>query len=449
LASVPVIGPESEYKAPGTAGEFISTAGEFAGGAGVMGGPGSMVRYGVIPGLASEGAGQLTEGTSLEPYARTAAALLSPVAAGALGLGVQKVISPAAGQISPERQKAVDLLRREGVQPTAGQVVGGRAAENQLYREALTTSGRVKGDKAMEDFTSSVMARVGAPSGSRATPEVLTDAESRLSGVYKSVLGSTDVAPASGDLASMSSALRTYTEMAPKNSAPGLFENVNKQLVKSFRDGVPIPGEIAYSWRKKFSKLTKSQDDAIQSAAVEAVDAIDDMIENGLTSSGRAGDLDRFKEARGQFRNLFAIEKAAERADIDGIISPLALRTALLQQGRKRYVQGKGDLGPITRAAADILKPLPQSGTAPRLSAAQLLPGASAGTGVGLGAFGLGLEPITATAVGTAVAAAPIVRNQFLASGPGQRYFQNQLMNEFGPIVDRRMIGTLPGLLGN
>ncbi len=447
LASVPVIGPESRYVAPGLLGKYISTAGEFAGGAGALAGPRAILRYGVVPGVASEAAGQATEGTALEPYARAAAALVAPFAAGAAGKAAQTVISPSAGQITPGRQAAVDFLRREGVQPTAGQVVGGTAAKNQLYREAATTSGRAKADKALEDFTSAVMEKVGSPRGTMATDDALVAAEARLKDVYSSVLSNTNVAPGPADLTNMNSAIKTFRDLAPKDRAPGIFEDVSKALSDASKKKTTIPGENVYSWRKKFSKLTKSQDDAVRDAAIEAVEAIDDLIEGTLTAAGRTDDIARFGTARGQFRNLFAVEKAAERAGIEGAISPLALRTALLQQGRRRYVQGKGDLGPITRAAADILSPLPESGTSPRISAGQVLSGAPTGGAAGLGAFGIGLDPLTATAIGAATTVAPIARNQFLSSNPGQRYFQNQLLKEFGPIVDQRMVGVTPGIM--
>jgi hypothetical protein len=80
LAAVPVIGPESQYVAPGTAGEYISTIGEFAGGAGASAGPKAMIKYGALPGAASEAAGQATEGTAAEPYARMAGAFFAPMA---------------------------------------------------------------------------------------------------------------------------------------------------------------------------------------------------------------------------------------------------------------------------------------------------------------------------------------------------------------------------------
>lgn len=447
LASIPVIGPESRYIAPGTAGEYIATGGEFAGGAGLMSGPRAMLKYGVAPGVASEAAGQATEGTALEPYARILAALAAPLAVGSLVKGTQAVVSPTAGQITPARKAAVETLRREGIQPTAGQVVGGRAAENQLYREAATAGGRARADQALEDFTSAVMTRVGAPAGTKATPEALEAATTRIGGVFDDVVKNVNVVPDQNVLVKMSDALKTYRDLAPKDTTPGIFENVNKALVDSFRNGNPIPASNLKVWRSTLSKLTKSVDDATREAAIDAVEAVDDAIELGLNLAGRPDDIARLATARNQYRNLLAIEGAAQRAGIEGVLSPLQLRNALLQQGRRRYVQGQGDLADITRAASDILKPLPQSGTAPRLTAGQLLPGAAGGTGAGLGAVGLGLDPLTATALGVTTALAPVVRNQFLSSGIGQRYFQNQLMPEFGPIVDQRMIGVVPGLL--
>jgi hypothetical protein len=72
----------TEYTPKTTEGKFASTVGEFAPGA--LLGPGNalanVVKYGVIPGLASEAAGQVTEGTSAEPYARIGAGLVSPLA---------------------------------------------------------------------------------------------------------------------------------------------------------------------------------------------------------------------------------------------------------------------------------------------------------------------------------------------------------------------------------
>lgn len=446
LAAVPVIGPESQYVAPGLLGEYISTAGEFAGGAGAMAGPRAMLRFGAVPGVASEAAGQATEGTAAEPYARVGAALAAPIAAGAVGRAAQEVISPAAGQITPARQAAVEALRREGIQPTAGQVVGGRAAESQLYREAATTAGRQRAEAALEDFTAAAMRRVGS-TATRATPDALEEAAARIGGVFDDVVQGVSVVPTPNDLNRMSQVLQSYRQLAPRESAAPIFTNINKALVQSFRTGNDIPASTLKSWRSTLSKLRTSPDTAMREAAIEATDAIDEIINSALTQAGKPEAIGRLAEARNQYRNLLALESAAARSDIEGVLSPLALRTALLQQGRRRYVQGQGDLAEMTRAASDILRPLPQSGTQPRISARELIPGAAGGGAAGLGAVGLGADPFTATLIGAAAAGAPALRNQLMASGAGQRYFQNQLLGEFGPIVDQRMIGLAPGLL--
>lgn len=82
----------TEYTPQTTAGEFTKTAGEFIPGT-LIGGGGNLltnaVKFGVVPGVASEAAGQVTEGTKFEPYARVGAALISPLAAEGALRGVE------------------------------------------------------------------------------------------------------------------------------------------------------------------------------------------------------------------------------------------------------------------------------------------------------------------------------------------------------------------------
>ena len=72
--------PGVDYKPQTTAGRYAQTAAEFVPGA--LAGPGGVVgnaiKFGVLPGVASEAAGDLTRGTPVEPYAR----VLAPILAG-------------------------------------------------------------------------------------------------------------------------------------------------------------------------------------------------------------------------------------------------------------------------------------------------------------------------------------------------------------------------------
>jgi len=66
--------PQTELgRAAANVSQFIPGAGMFGPGGGVS----NSIRYGVIPGLAAEGAGQLVQGSTVEPFFRVAAALLA------------------------------------------------------------------------------------------------------------------------------------------------------------------------------------------------------------------------------------------------------------------------------------------------------------------------------------------------------------------------------------
>ena len=135
-----VTGGESDYQAPGTAGEYISTIGEFAGGAGASAGPRAMLKYGAAPGVASEAAGQLTEGTAMEPYARFAAGMFAPLA------------------LNTANQTVNAMFRRAGERPSLETL---RDAKNAAYA-AVDASG-VKVPVAIVDDISS-RARAAAAS---------------------------------------------------------------------------------------------------------------------------------------------------------------------------------------------------------------------------------------------------------------------------------------------
>lgn len=82
-----VTGGATDYQPQTTAGEYARTVGEFLPGAMTLGGGGvaNALRYGVIPALTSETAGQVTEDTAVEPYARIAGALLGGYAGNRIG----------------------------------------------------------------------------------------------------------------------------------------------------------------------------------------------------------------------------------------------------------------------------------------------------------------------------------------------------------------------------
>lgn len=102
-------GGATEFRGDTTAGQYAGTAAEFVPGA--LAAPGGLLsnalRYGVVPGLASEGAGQLTEGTAAEPVARAVA----PIATGLLGGLATRPARPKAPTREALRGQADDLYQ--------------------------------------------------------------------------------------------------------------------------------------------------------------------------------------------------------------------------------------------------------------------------------------------------------------------------------------------------
>jgi hypothetical protein len=149
------VGPD--YQPEATPGKYAQTIGEFLPGAALAPeeslGKG-LVKFGVIPGAASEAAGQATEGTPLEPYARVAGAVaggLAPAAGKIAQQGAKSFLDaftdPKRAQIDLEAAKATQQPGAgmgeivPGSRPTTGQLTGDQGAlqlERSLANENRT-----------------------------------------------------------------------------------------------------------------------------------------------------------------------------------------------------------------------------------------------------------------------------------------------------------------------
>lgn len=131
-------GGATDYKPQTTPGKYAHTAGEFIPGAVLLGGSGGVIenaaRYGVVPGVASEAAGQTAQkyAPSAEPYARLAAALLAPTAVEGAVRGVNALVD-GASSLSPKiaaSQNLAEALAQSGSTPA--DVQGAMAANPRL-----------------------------------------------------------------------------------------------------------------------------------------------------------------------------------------------------------------------------------------------------------------------------------------------------------------------------
>lgn len=428
-AASDLTGGATEFRGNTRAGKYAGTVAEFLPGAAALGGAGpvNLLRYGVAPGVASEAAGQATEGTPYEGIARVAGAVAGGIAPDLLTKGLTKLISPNAGA-DPERLKLAKVLDDFGVPISAGQRVGNEALRR---KEGLTGAGeRLVADQ-QEAFTAAALKTAGI-TAKRANPEVLDEAAQRIGAVFDDVTRGLDVVPDSSAITKLAGAVDEYKSLAPTGNQAPLVSQVLAETTKFFRGGNPIPASTVNTWRSGLSKLTTSADAATRSAAQAALEAVDDMLEGAMRAAGKPENIERLATARGEWRNFLAIQRAATGAGADtaaGLLSPAQLKSAVVQQGRASYARGgRGDLGDLARAGAGVMDSLPNSGTPAGIRA--MIPGGSLPAALGAG-IGSGFGPAGAAIGALGGMALPAVAGAVRMSRPMQAYLANQLAPNF------------------
>lgn len=399
-----------------TAGKYAQTIGEFAPAA--FGGEGTLLARGLraaIPGAASEAAGQATEGTAAEPWARAGGAI-----AGAIAPAVaRRAITPF--PIAPERQASVDALRNAGVNDlTAGQVTGSKGLQ---YLESEGFGNTAENQK--EQFTRAALHQVGE-NAPRATPEVIDRAFTRIGGEFDRLSAQNSMhvtVPVWNDL---QTAARDYHVITPPSMRAPIVQNVVNDIGNAAvnNNGV-LTGDVYQHLRSQIGRAARSAraNPELAGALNDIQTALDDGMERSLIAAGNPQAVQDWQQARNQYRNMLVVEKAATGAGADtaeGLISPAQLRNATVTQNRRAYARGQGDFADLARAGTNIMSPLPQSGTAPRLAARALGSGLGALAGSGEGPEGAGVGA-TLGAVGGPWALARMATM-------GRGYLGNQVM---------------------
>lgn len=432
-------GGATDFRGESRLGRYAGTVGEFVPGALLFGGTAALPAYAVAPGVASEAAGQATEGKKLpdwvpmvgsqdvEPWARTGAALAAPLATNALA----RVVTP--NPARPSRLDAAKRLESEGVDVTAGQRTGNatlRTREEYIPRTAQMM------DEQGDQFTRAVLRRIGVDSD-RATGTVMNDALKRIGGMFDDLSAKNSIATDRNLKTAADRALSTFDDLSTTPAKAPLLTNITDKIDDALKTGAPISGEQYQAWRSRLGKVAaKSTDPALREGASELLGALDDALERTLRLTGNADDLAQYALARQQYRDYLAIERAVSAAGdaTSGVVTPGALRSAIVGQGRRSYVTGARDLGELSKAGNEVFPTSHgNSGTQQRLSA-NLIPGAmNAGPLGALGYMMSGGDPIIAGAAGTAGLLSAPVRNSVVGSRAGQAWLGNQLLPaEFG-----------------
>lgn len=420
----PVVSPD--YKPQTLTGSYLKTGAEFLPGALVgQGGWTSRLLTGVaLPAVASETAGQLTRGTSAEPYARAGAALLSPAIASA----GRRAVTPLPA--SADRQALAGVLQNEGIPLTAGQTSGSKPL--QWMESALGDAPGAGGRSARmmenqgEAFTAAALRRSGI-NANRATPEVMDDAFRRIGGDFEGVARRNNLLPDARLNNDLGRAEREYNNLVSQSNRAPVVANTIEDLRGMIAGGqISGPQYNALTSQLATQARGAAADPRLQNALQGIRNALDNAMERTLLRTNNQQDMQVLRNARREYRNLLVLEKAATGAGsnaAEGLISPSQLRNAVVQQSRRAYGRGQGDFAELARAGEALLKPLPNSGTSPRANAMNILQTIGAIAGGGAGAVG---GPGGAALGAMAGLAAPAIAGRGLLSGPVQRYLSNQ-----------------------
>lgn len=413
------------YRPKTTAGKYAETAGEFVPGALLTGGGGPVlnsVRYGVLPGLASEAAGQYTEGTKLEPYARVAAA----IAASAAGARAGRVVTPIPS--SPERQRLVDILHDEGVTSlTAGQRTGNKALQ---YAESILgdAPGAGQGASAIQQegqrqFTAAAVRRAGTGAAD-ATPETLAANNQRLGDQFRDLSARNTLVPDNQFITDVTAAVRDYRNV-PNSQQRAIVQGYIDDIIDHVNAG-HMPGPQYQEMRSRLSRQAnnlRNADPTLSDALRDMRNALDNAMERSIPAG--SGDAELWRQSRREYAAQKTIEQAASRAGeatTEGQILPSNLRNAVSAQNRGAYARGEGDFSELARAGSGVMAPLPNSGTGQRAGIQAIISALGGGAGAGLaGAPGAMLG---AVAAGTA----PAIVGRAMMSRPVQAYLGNQLI---------------------
>lgn len=427
-----ITGGATDYQGKTTTGQYAGTVGEMLPGAAIGGlGIGNLTRFGVLPGIASEGAGQLTEGTALEPYARVAAALAAP----ALPALASRAISPFGGAITPERQAAISALEAEGIPLTAGQRTGSQGLRYMESELGGRGAAALMDDQA-NAFTNAAMQRAGGQG--LANPENMSANAERLSKGFRE-LSERNTLKIDGDwFKDMTSTLREYNRVLPSEQ-----KQVLGNVVSDISDRVTGGTLAGKDYQSIRSMLTKRAHNARinNPELAEAYRGVRNALDSAMERSIIPQDAGAWSQLRREYGNMKTLEKAATGAGENaalGTISPAKLRQAATAGRQGQYARGAGDFDQLARSGQAVMTPLPNSGTAGRIRAQNLGSGILAGGGALAG----GVPGMIAGLL------APRAAGAALMSRPVQSYLANQVAPNMSAI-DPRTLNVIQSLIAN
>lgn len=416
-----------------------------AGGAGLplgaLGGARAALVEGVLPSMASEYAGQIFEGSALEPIARIVAGIGTPSAIE----GSRRLMKT--GQlnvpkaVTPERITQTQNLADMGILPTVGQIADDPIL---MAREAATQVGRDLSEQQLEAFTSQALKLAGV-NAKRATADVLDDAFVKAGKQFDDIAARASIPIDEGLAANFSEPINDFLNTLATPQVPKYVQDIADEF-----NALQVSGrEITGAEYQKISRLLRTLKSRPNPDLKKLGKDLEEVMVEALGQSLSPRDMAKYSQIKAQYRNLDTITNAVDIRT--GLVRPNALvAKETAKSGKRSVARGKMDLAQLA-AEADMLRALPQSGTAPRSAAEGAFAGAMSAipTTIGVGAATGGdlLQTLAAGGIagvaGGLSAARNRAMNEMIGSEYGQDFLRQYLMGRGRPLLSPLPAGGL------
>jgi len=408
----------------------------------------------VIPGVASEAAGQMTQGKPYEQAARIAGALAGgPISQFATGMG-RKIASPITNQLSTEENRIAEIAKKEGINLTPGQQTGSRplqAVESTLTQLPFSSAPqRATYETQRKQFNKAVLKRAGVDADT-AAPEIISSGFINLGKKFDDLINKTPELKITPEFGKKIQEVSTeYGRRLETNVAPvfnSYVDDINKAIKAASKKGQNV-----YIDSKTYKNISSdlrtaarnnSKDPSLKNALLGLKETFDDLLESNVGKNI----ANEWKSVRNNYRNLLVIDdamKGGTKADVIAANIPFgSFKQSVQNSDKAGWSRGRGDLNDLARVGGFLSSKIPDSGTAERTMYQKIL--ANPVTTIGGGAVGVatGVLPLK---IAAALAIPPAVQKA-INSKAGKAYLTNQRFTGPNPIKNTRQQAALAAFL--
>lgn len=365
-------------EAVGSAIPTLATGGLLNPAEGLLGRTAATALTGATVGSASAAGHDLGSGntSNIGPDALTGAAL-GGVAGGAPG-----VVSGLAGRalgaasVAPEAGALASLARDQYGIPINGAQMTGSGAVRYLYSQLKKVPFSGVGHEAGEqqDAFNRAIAQTFGEDSSKISPDVLSNAKSRIGDVFNGVASRTSVPMTPDLMTGLQNVVDDAHLTMSADSAPAIERQAMNIVNTAANNNGNIGGRAYLDLTAKggpLDTMMQSSDSGMRQSGIRLRSVLDDA----LQANAAPDDISALTKARSQWRALKTVEPLTLRADTiggpapsTGDISPAALRGAVNRSYPQAATAQPGalPLNDLARIGQRFLKEPPDSGTATR-----------------------------------------------------------------------------------